>query len=260
MPRLSLRRLWQAAPVAFAGALASGLGMGAFWGMGAVYAERIGLDANGIAQFITVTILAGALLQWPMGRLSDRIDRRRALAIIAAVAAAGGLLMAALSDAANLVLAGAFVFGGGAFAVYPVIVAHLIDHLHHEDILSGNAGLLLLHGAAAVVGPAAAGALMGLTGPEALPVFFALMFGPAALFALVQSRRGSDEIVEDAAHFMPMLRTSATVLEMMTPNEPAASPAAAAHAQDDTAQAEDPSSYEIHPGLEQPQSRHPGAP
>jgi MFS family permease len=228
--------------------------------MGAVYAERIGLDANGIAQFITVTILAGALLQWPMGRLSDRIDRSRALAIIAAVAAAGGLLMAALSDAANLVLAGAFVFGGGAFAVYPVIVAHLIDHLHHEDILSGNAGLLLLHGAAAVVGPAAAGALMGLTGPEALPVFFALMFGPAALFALVQSRRGSDEIVEDAAHFMPMLRTSATVLEMMTPDEPATSQAAAAHAQDDTAQAEDPSSYEIHPGLEQPQSRHPGAP
>ena len=74
-PRLALRGLWKAAPVALVGALASGLAMGAFWGMGAVYASRAGLDDAGVARFISVTILAGALLQWPMGKLSDRIDR-----------------------------------------------------------------------------------------------------------------------------------------------------------------------------------------
>ena len=221
MPRPALQRLWRAAPVAFVGALASGLAMGAFWSMSPVYAANIGLDDNGVALLITVTILSGALLQWPMGRLSDSADRRRALALISATAAAGGLLMAALGAFGQWLLLGAFIFGGAAFAVYPVVVAHLIDHLEHEEILSGNAGLLLLHGLGAAVGPALVGFVMSATGPVALPLFFTVTFGPAALFALLYSRRGADEIVGEAAHFMPMLRTSSAVLEMMTPDQAA---------------------------------------
>ncbi len=229
-PRLALSRLWAAAPVALGGAVASGLAMGAFWGLGAVYAGRIGLDEHGVAQLISLTILAGALLQWPIGRLSDSMDRRRALALVAAVAALGGVLMAVLGGFGKAVLLGSFVFGAAAFAVYPVVVAHLIDHLRHDEILSGNAALLLVHGAAAALGPALAGVLMSWGGAPALPLFFALMFAPAALFAWLSARRHSDEIVEEAAHFMPMLRTSPTVLEMMTPDEdtPATAPAAAA--------------------------------
>ncbi|MBC9072750.1 MFS transporter [Thauera sp. CAU 1555] len=223
-PRMPLSRLWAAAPVAVAGALASGLAMGAFWGLGAVYAGRIGLVDSDVALFISITIVAGALGQWPMGRLSDTLDRRRALALIAGLAAAGGVLIALLGSFDKWVLAGCVVFGAAAFAVYPVVVAHLIDHLRHEEILPGNAALLLLHGLGAAIGPALAGALMGWTGAAALPLFFALMFAPAAAFAWLQSRRAADEIVEEAAHFMPMLRTSPAVLEMMTPGEEPANP------------------------------------
>ncbi|THF62813.1 MFS transporter [Pseudothauera nasutitermitis] len=227
-PRLPIRRLWEAAPVAIGGALASGLAMGAFWGLGAVYAGRIGLPADGVATFISLTILAGALLQWPIGRLSDSMDRRYALALVAAVAAAGGVMMAILGNFGLAVLVGCAIFGAAAFAVYPVVVAHLIDHLHHDEILSGNAGLLLVHGAAAAVGPALAGVLMDWIGPAALPLYFAAMFAPAAAFALLQARRGADEIVDDPAQFMPMLRTSPTVLEMMNPPEAAPPEAPAA--------------------------------
>lgn len=262
VPRLSLRGLWKAAPVALVGALTSGLAMGAFWGMGAVYASRAGLDDAGVARFITVTILAGALLQWPMGKLSDRIDRRLALAVIAAIAAAGGVMMAALGSTETHVLVGAGVFGGAAFAVYPVVVAHLIDHLHHQDILSGNAGLLLLHGVGAAAGPVLAGAFMGLAGAPALPVFIALAFGAVALFAFMHSRRGGDRIVDEAAHFMPMLRTSATVLEMMTPDEVA--DAAAAHPGTMGYNAAEPidraASVDPHSAVDPSQARHPGAP
>lgn len=223
-PRMPLSRLWAAAPVAVAGALASGLAMGAFWGLGAVYAGRIGLVNSNVALFISITIVAGALGQWPMGRLSDTLDRRRALALIAGLAAAGGVLIALLGSFDKWVLAGCVVFGAAAFAVYPVVVAHLIDHLRHEEILPGNAALLLLHGLGAAIGPALAGALMGWTGAAALPLFFGLMFAPAAAFAWLQSRRAADEIVEEAAHFMPMLRTSPAVLEMMTPGEEPANP------------------------------------
>jgi MFS family permease len=173
-------------------------------------------------------VLAGALLQWPIGRLSDTMDRRRALALVTATAAAGALLMAVFGTVGAMLLVGAAIFGGAAFAVYPVVVAHLVDHLHQEEILSGNAGVLLLHGAGAAVGPALAGLAMGWLGAAALPLFIALMFGPTAVYALLASRRGDDQIVDEAAHFVPMLRTSPTVLEMMTPEQappPAQAPA-----------------------------------
>ncbi|MEH6566536.1 MAG: MFS transporter [Halopseudomonas sp.] len=214
-PALSLKRLWQAAPVACAGALLSGLAMGGFWGLGAVYAGRMGMDTGEIAGFVSLVIIAGALAQWPMGRLCDRIDRRKALALISGMAAVGGLLMAALGPFGQWLLVAAAVFGAGSFAVYPAVVAHLIDHLHQEDILSGNAALLMLHGVGAAIGPALAGWFMGLTSPAALPVTFFLMFGLCSLYALWQSRQGSDQIVDEAAHYVPMVRTSTAVLEMM---------------------------------------------
>lgn len=224
-PRLSLRALWKAAPVACAGALLSGLAMGAFWGMSAVYGGRIGLDDNGVALLVTLSILGGALGQWPIGRFSDRTDRRRALGLVAGAACLAALLWAVLGSTGEAVLIAGILFGAAAFALYPIVVAHLIDHLAHEDILSGNAGLLLLHGAGAAVGPAVAGTLMGWLGPVALPLHFALMLAPLSAFALWHARRGADEIVEEAAHFMPMLRTSPTVLEMMTPGDVPASTA-----------------------------------
>ncbi|MBR0566824.1 MFS transporter [Azoarcus sp. L1K30] len=217
-PRLGLGKLWKAAPVAFAGAVQSGLAMGAFWGMSAVYGGRIGLDEAGVAQLITVSILGGALLQWPIGHFSDRGDRRLALAWVAAGASAAAILWAVLGQFGDLVMIGGFLFGAAAFAIYPVVVAHLIDHLAHDDILSGSAALLLLHGAGAAVGPALAGALMGWIGPAALPLHFILMLAPLAAFALWKSGRSKDEIVDEAAHFMPMMRTSPTALEMITPD------------------------------------------
>lgn len=217
-PGLSLKRLWQAAPVACAASTLSGLAMGGFWGLGAVYAGRMGMDTVQIGGFVSLAIVAGALLQWPMGFMSDRLDRRLALAIIAGVGAAGGLMMALFGPLGQWLLVGAAVFGAGAFAVYPAAVAHLIDHLRHEDILSGNASLLMLHGLGAAIGPALAGWLMGVTSPMALPLFFMLMFGLCALYALLQSRRGQDRIVDSAAHFIPMVRTSPAVLGMMLEN------------------------------------------
>ncbi|MGH1450992.1 MAG: MFS transporter [Pseudomonadaceae bacterium] len=212
---LSLRRLWQAAPVACSAALLSGLAMGGFWGLGAVYAGRMGMDTPEIATFVSLVIIAGAASQWPLGMMSDRIDRRLALAIISAIAVGGGLLMALLGHFGQWLLLAAFVFGAGSFAVYPAAVAHLIDHLQHDDILSGNASLLMLHGLGAAVGPALAGWLMGMTLPMALPLFFAVMFGLCALYALHQARGGADRIVDEPAHYIPMVRTSTEVLGMM---------------------------------------------
>lgn len=220
-PRLDLRMVWRAAPAAFIGSLASGLGMGAFWSMAPVYGARLGLGEGEIAMLMTVTIVGGALLQWPIGHFSDTGDRRRVLGFVAAASAIAGAVIAAFGSLPYVLLGGFFAFGGAAFAVYPIVVAHLIDHLHHDEILTGNTGILFLHGVGAAVGPAFAGVLMGLIGAAALPLHFSLAFGLLAAFTLLKARGSVDEIVDEAAHFTPMLRTSPTALDMVTPDEPA---------------------------------------
>ncbi|MBW7861829.1 MAG: MFS transporter [Rhodocyclaceae bacterium] len=214
VPRLTIARLWRAAPAAVAGAVASGLAMGTFWTMGPLYATRIGFDTAGVALLMTAAIIGGAVLQWPLGWFSDRGDRRVALALAAGGATVAALAMAALGNHREALLASAFLYGGAAFAIYPIVVAHLVDHLSHDDILSGNAGVLLLHGAGAVLGPALAGWLMGALGAAAMPVFFAVVLGPLAFAVTLLARRRQDEIVEDAAHFVPLVRTAATAMEI----------------------------------------------
>ena len=75
-----LRELYRVSPLGVVGTLIAGVVMGGFWGMAPLYGIRIGLDTDALATFMTVTIVGGALLQWPVGRLSDRIDRRLVLA------------------------------------------------------------------------------------------------------------------------------------------------------------------------------------
>lgn len=212
---LSLKALWRAAPAACAGAVLSGLAMGGFWGLGALYAGRVGMDTGQIASFMSLVIVAGALFQWPMGVLSDRVDRRLALVIVAGTAAVGGLLMALLSGSTTWLLVGAAIFGAGSFSVYPTVVAHLIDHLRKEEVLSGNAGLLMLQGVGSAIGPALAGWLMGVTSTLMLPLYFAVMFAASALFSLLRWRDTSDRIVEEPAHHVSMMSTSPEALEMV---------------------------------------------
>lgn len=215
--RLPVRRLFAIAPVAAGGAVLSGLAMGALWGLGPLYASRIGQDEAGVALFMSAAILGGALLQWPLGRYSDTHDRRSVLATVCALAAVAALLMPPASGF-GLSFVAALLYGCFAFAVYPICVAHLIDHLPPEQLLGGSSGLLLLHGVGAAIGPAVAGSLMGYAGPHALPAYFALMQSVLAGFAWWSRRGRADEA--QPAHFVAMVRTSPLAMEMMsTPEE-----------------------------------------
>lgn len=122
--RLRLKTLYALAPVATIGAGLSGLAMGAFWGLLPVYANRIGLDADGVAMFMLTAIVGGAVLQWPIGRISDGHDRRIGLVTVstlaAAIAIAAALPMVQTQTTVLFVLF--FVYGGLAFSLYPFAV------------------------------------------------------------------------------------------------------------------------------------------
>lgn len=214
-PRTGVGRVFLAAPSAAAGALISGLALGAFWGMGPVYASDIGLDRAGVGYFMSLTILGGAALQLPIGRMSDRSDRRTTLALVSGLAAVISLSVLLIqTPTAAVVYSLFFVFGGVAFALYPLCVAHLLDRLPAAELLAGCSALLLLHGVGAAIGPAAAGFAMGQFGGNALPGFFAATLGLLAL--LVGGRRLlGTRLLLHRAHFHPMLRTTPSALELL---------------------------------------------
>ena len=219
-PRLALRALYHAAPSAAGGALVSGIAMGAFWGLGAVYATQLGLDVASVATLMGIAIVGGALLQLPIGRLSDRVDRRTAMKVVSVLAAAVAVLLVFVGDVQDhggyhwQLYALFFVYGGLVFSIYPICVAHLLDHLPRHDMLSGCSSLLLLNGVGSAIGPTVAGAAMERLGPQALPGFFAIAFtllaAGATLRRLVRRRTR-----EHPAHFHAMLRTTPSALELL---------------------------------------------
>lgn len=214
-PRLGLARLYRTAPAAAASAGLSGLAMGAFWGLGPTYAGQIGLGRDGIAYFMVATILGGALLQWPLGRWSDRMDRRIGLMLACAAAAALSLLAVPATGWGHwAVYATFFAYGGVAFSIYPLAVAHMLDTLPADELLAGCSSLLLVHGIGAAIGPALAGALMSRHGASALPGFFAAVLGLLVLY--LASRLAFHRRARMApTPFHPMLRTTPGVLALL---------------------------------------------
>jgi MFS family permease len=211
---VDLRHLIRVAPLALFAAAISGLSMGGFWGMAPVYASLNGMDASGVGLLMSLSILGGALLQWPIGRFSDKHDRRTVLFWVVSLAVLISLLLSMMPTGVWM-LALFFVWGGLAFAVYPLAVAQLIDQLHPDEILSGSSGLLLVNGLGAICGPLLAGVLIEQLGPDTLPLFFAACFAALAVYNLHRLRHVSDLISDPPAHFVPMLRTSPRVLELV---------------------------------------------
>lgn len=212
-PRLHLRKLFAAAPSAGVGALLSGLAMGAFWGLLPVYASRTGLGREAVGTFMSAAILGGAALQFPIGRLSDRNDRRLAIMGVGLAAAALAVLLPFVPTSGMAAHAAIFLYGGAAFAVYPIVVAHLLDHLPPEDLLSASSSVLLLNGLGSAAGPLAAGFAMGAFGPPALFAWFAAMHAALALFAGYRYQAFRREQGETTM-FAPMLRTTPALLDM----------------------------------------------
>jgi MFS family permease len=237
--RLGVRRMFRLAPAASVGALVSGLAVGVFWGLGPVYAGRLGLDTDGIAMFMTTTIIGGALLQWPIGRFSDSGDRRRTLAAACLGAALMAGIAMVLPESSTVGFYGAFFFYGGlAFAVYPVAVAHLLDHVDSCEVLPACSTVLLLHGVGAAIGPTMAGYLMARLGPAAFPGMLMVLQLSLGLYALARLSLRRRRASTTESHFHPMLRTTPTAMELLPEAEPALEAAATAAEEEAAADAE----------------------
>lgn len=179
-PRLGVRYIYETAPLGLLGALVAGVAVGAVQSIGPQFAMEIGLSVTRISWFMGVFFMSGLLLQWPVGQLSDRVDRRRVLAAMALLTALVFVAIAVVGNRSFTLLLLLAVVGGGAVAtLYPLSVAHANDRLREESVVAITTGLLLANGAGAIAGPMLATVLMlGLGAPG-------LFYGAAVPCALL---------------------------------------------------------------------------
>ena len=214
-PKFSLRSLYDASPLGMAAAVASGLMTGAFYGMSAVFGKSAGFSDADIATFMAVTILGGALFQWPVGNFSDTRDRRVVLmwvCILGAGATSGSYFLAGHSVAAMIPLA--LLCGGMLFSIYGLCVAHVNDVIDSSRLVEFTGGLLLLHGVGAAIGPILAGVLMDVAGPSSLMLFYTAVMAALALYVFKRLKVAAPVPTEDKADFVVMGGGSQAVLLM----------------------------------------------
>ena len=229
-PRLKLRELYQASPLGMAAALTSGLITGAFYGMSAVFGNAVGFTDAGVANFMAVSILGGAVLQLPVGYYSDRHDRRVVLLWVCVVGAAvTGLCFLLALVTPNALIPLGIVVGGLIFSIYGLGVAHVNDVIDSSRLVEFSGGLLLIHGAGAALGPILAGGMMDKAGPASLMLFYAVVMGAMALYAVKRMRARPPVPAEQKVDFVPMVGSSQTVLQL-DPRGPAEETSHASHA------------------------------
>jgi len=186
--RFSPRNLLAAAPVALVGSFVIGIANGAFWGLAPLSAAAIGLSVNGVALFMAAAVLAGALAQWPIGRLSDRLDRRKVLLASLLLAAAAGfaLWLSAASGLAFGILGA--LFGALALPGYSLAAAHGFDKTTPGEVVANAATILLANGLGSIIGPLVASGLMISSGPRGLFLFTAIVQALLAIYVLHRIR------------------------------------------------------------------------
>jgi MFS family permease len=170
--RFDLRRLYELSPVSAVGCILIGLVNGAFGTLGPVYAQQIGLSVPQVATMTAGALLGGSLVQFPLGWLSDRTDRRRVLLGVGIGATLVGLTIVLLHPRDALFITGLIVlYGAMAFPMYALTVAHANDFARSDEFVRTASGLLLLYGSGTVIGPIIAAIAMETISPEGLFVF-----------------------------------------------------------------------------------------
>ncbi len=210
--KVRLKHLFELSPIGVVGCFAVGLVNGAFWSLAPVFALGDQAGPSGVAFFMSVAVIAGAVGQWPIGRASDRMDRRIVIIIACLGGALAGIGLGFLPqvwDRATLVLV--FAFGIFAFPIYSLAVAHMNDFVEPDGYVEASGGLLLVFAAGAVVGPLIASVIMRTWGSHTLFLYTACAHAGMAAYAFYRTRRRQPLPQEERVAFADSVRIAQTV-------------------------------------------------
>lgn len=211
--KLNILGLIKTAPLGVTGVTIAGATSGALLGLGALYAKSIGLNIAEISIFIGASYVGGMLLQWPIGKLSDRQDRRVTILWVGVVGALAAFIvpLGGGINSQTLMMIGMFAVGAFTFPMYSLASSHMNDQLRPEQILSASSGMILLNGIGGMLGPLIAAALMDTLQINALFWFVASLNMTVALVALYRINRKPAMVIEEQGNQIPVALTVSSV-------------------------------------------------
>ena len=215
--RAKLRELLRISPVGVCGTFCAGLINSSVNAMGPVFAKETGLAIADVSTFMASVILGGMVLQFPLGRLSDKFDRRVVMAVAAAATgtAAFGVIWASEMNTVMLFAAGALL-GGFCFTVLPLSSSQVNDRADPAMRVQVASGLLIAFGVGASLGPVLAGQMMAQGGPAGLMWFLSTVCAALVVFTLVRMalRDGASE--DEKAPFIPLAGNAGASRQLYT--------------------------------------------
>lgn len=217
--KFDFKAVWQISPLACLGTLTIGLTNSAFRMIGPIYATEIGFDTQGVVLFMTAGIIGGAVMQYPLGYLSDKLGRRKTVLMATLGAVLAGMFMSFFAGNSNqLIYAGAFMFGAFAFPLYSLSAAHANDRAQKGQFVVISAGLTFFFALGAIVGPYMASVVISQFGASAFFTYTSVVHGLLICVVLFRMARTESVSVDKRRRFSDLLHAAPDIFRLSRKN------------------------------------------
>ena len=204
----SLREIMEISPLGCVGMFLLGGVFSAQFGMSAVYGTAAGLTLSQISLFVSSFYIGATLIQYPLGWVSDRMDRRLLIMIVALLGGLGALVGMASGGDFTILLIAAFIIGGTSNPLYSLLLAYTNDFIELEDMAAVSGGLVFINGLGAISGPMVTAWLMGAVGPHGYFLFLAALLVATALYAGYRMTQRATVETEETSNYAPISMSS----------------------------------------------------
>lgn len=210
---MKIKDLIAASPLACFGMFMLGGVFAAQFGMSAVYGNRVGLTVGEISFFVSAIYVAALVLQYPIGWLSDRMDRRQLIIWVAMLGGVGSLIAFLVPGYFALIVISGAIVGGMSNPLYALIIAYANDYLDKDDMAAASGGLLFINGLGAIAGPLIVGLIMDVIGDNGYWLFTAALMLATGIFGLYRSTQRSRRTLDgETVPYSPVSAASTPVV------------------------------------------------
>ena len=207
---MSIKELFSTSPLGCVGMFFLGGIFSAQFGMAPVFGTKAGLSLSEISSFVAAFYIGAMVFQFPIGWLSDQMDRRILIVVTSAIGFIAAISAILLEGSFLILVGSAFFIGGMSNPLYSLLIAYTNDFLELEDMASASGGLLFLNGLGAISGPLFTGYLMTKMGPEGFFIVLATLLGLLTGYGFYRmTQRGISDI--DTSSYTTVLPTTSVV-------------------------------------------------
>ncbi len=203
--RMTLKELFIISPLGCVGIFLLGGIFAALFGMAAVYGTEVGMSVRELSIFIGLIYFGGMIWQYPIGWISDKMDRRQLIMILTAFGGVTVLFGTLFADSQIVLYALAFVVGGVANPLYSLLIAYTNDYLEPDDMASASGGLIFINGVGAIGMPIVVGWSMTQFGPNSFFVILAILMSMIAVYAAYRTTKRAPTPVDETSAYATVL-------------------------------------------------------